>query len=282
MRDDTLADRMKYFERVGAGHDKMDPDCPVVVRLDGRAFSSFTKGLERPYDARLSQLMIETTKYLVQLTNACIGYTCSDEITLILFSDRAEGQVYFDGRRDKLNSILAAQCSVFFNEELANYIPEKYMLEGMKRIYDFPVFDCRAWSVPSKADACSVLIWRENDCIRNSIQTAGQTYYSHKELDCINCNQIKTMLIDKGIYWNDYPIFYKRGTYYQRTTIARPFTTEEISLLPAKHEARTNPDLLVKRRTYDSVDMPRITKVSNLEAVIFKGKKPEIYDAESI
>jgi len=275
MMDFTLTEKMKAQEALGASYERMPDGQPVIIRLDGRAFSSFTKGLQRPFDSRFSRLMIETTKYLVKETNACIGYTASDEITLILNSDKEQSQVYFDGRRDKINSILAAQCSVFFNEELASYIPEKYLIHGMSNNVSFPVFDCRTFSVPTKEWACWFLAWRERDCSRNSIQTAGQAYFSHNRLNGLSTREVRELLMDeKGIDWHDYPTFYKRGSYFQRKTFETPFTQEEISLLPPKHEARTNPNLLVKRRHYDVIEMPPIQRVTNLEDVVFKGKEP--------
>ncbi len=110
---DAMGDRMKDFEMMEAGRRFM-PLLPIVARLDGKGFSKFTNGLARPYDERLSNLMVETVKYLVQESNAVMGYTQSDEITLAWYSDTIESQIYFDGRIQKMVSVLAAKCSVRF------------------------------------------------------------------------------------------------------------------------------------------------------------------------
>ena len=101
---DDLGDRMKRYE----GGDTFMPLLPVLVRLDGKNFSNFTKGLERPYDERLSKLMVATATVLAEETNAAIAYTQSDEITLVLFSSCFKSQIYFNGKASKVISILAA------------------------------------------------------------------------------------------------------------------------------------------------------------------------------
>ena len=121
---DAFGNRMKDYEAQTCGI-KMMPRIPVIARLDGKGFSKFTKGLKRPYDERLSNLMIETTKYLVKETNANCGYTQSDEITLVWYTDKIDSSIYFDGRLFKMFSDLSAMASVFFNRELGKYLPEK-------------------------------------------------------------------------------------------------------------------------------------------------------------
>ena len=83
--NDALGDRMKEFEMLEAGR-RLLPVIPALARIDGRRFSRFTSGLARPYDQRLSDLMIATTKHLVEETNANCGYTQSDEITLTWYT----------------------------------------------------------------------------------------------------------------------------------------------------------------------------------------------------
>ena len=111
-KKDSFGDRMKAYESQTCGI-KLMPRIPVVARLDGKGFSKFTKGLKRPYDERLSNLMIETTKYLVKETNANCGYTQSDEITLVWYTDKIDSSIYFDGRLFKMIGDLSAMASVF-------------------------------------------------------------------------------------------------------------------------------------------------------------------------
>ena len=137
-----------------------------MIRLDGKSFSTFTKGLKRPYDERLSNLMVETTKFLVKETNACCGYTQSDEITLVLYTEEKNSKLYFGGRLFKITSTLSAKPSVFFNRELPKYLPEKTDA--------IPTFNCRVWQVPSLIEAANVLLWREQDAHQEFYYNGGK------------------------------------------------------------------------------------------------------------
>lgn len=119
----SLGERMKWYENRFA--DEFMPMVPIIARLDGRSFHNFTKGLKRPYDERLSSLMTQTTAYLVSETNARCGYTQSDEISLVWLADDWDNEVFFAGKLQKMNSILSAMCSVYFNRNLGNLLPEK-------------------------------------------------------------------------------------------------------------------------------------------------------------
>lgn len=262
---DDLGDRMKAYER--AWDESLMPFVPAVARLDGKAFHTFTRGLEKPYDKRLCDLMIETTRFLVSDTGACIGYTQSDEITLVWHIEKIGSEMPFGGRTYKLASILAAKASVFFNKWLAPNLPEK--------AEQSPVFDCRVFNVPNQTEAANCVLWRELDATRNSISMAAQANFSHKQLMNVNTSQMQDMLMERGINWNDYPTFFKRGTYIQKRMVERPFTADELDKLPPKHNARTNPDLKVWRTDYIVLEMPPITKVINREAVIFAGEEPQ-------
>ena len=264
-KNDVLGDRMKMYENATCGI-RMLPKIPVIARLDGKGFSKFTKGLKRPYDERLANLMIETTKFLVKETNANCGYHQSDEITLVWYSDSYESKIYFDGRLFKMISDLAAMASVFFNRELPKYLPEKAHL--------MPRFDCRVFNVPTPAEAANTFLWRELDATKNSISMAAQHYYSHKELEKKNSSDKQEMLFQKGVNWNDYPSFFKRGTYIQRKKVLTKFTADELAKLPPKHQAKTNPDLMIERCIIDKVELPPLAQVKNREEVILFGAEP--------
>jgi tRNA(His) 5'-end guanylyltransferase len=266
--NDNFGDRMKLYEMSEAGR-KLMPLLPVIARLDGRSFHGFVRGLERPYDRRLSNLMVETTKYLVSETNACCGYTQSDEITLGWYEPEFGSQLLFDGRVSKTTSILAALCSVFFNKRLPDFLSDEYA-EKM------PIFDCRVWCVPNVAEGANAFLWREHDATKNSISMAARHYYSHNELDHKSGPEMQEMLWRKGVNWNDYPTFFKRGTFVQRKKVVRPFTTEEMDKLPPRHEARINPNLLVERTEYVVLDMPPFGKIANRAEVIFFGAEPRV------
>lgn len=262
-----MGDRMKVYEMLEAGR-KFLPLLPIVARLDGKGFSKLTRGLARPYDERLSRLMVETVKYLVQETSAVCGYTQSDEITLAWYSDTTEGQIYFDGRIQKMVSVLAAKCSVRFNALLPVFVPEKGGQE--------PVFDCRVWQLPTLEEGANAFLWRERDATRNSISMAAQQLYPHKQLMGKTSSEKQEMLFQKGISWNDYPDFFKRGSYIQRRVVKSRLTVEDLVKLPPLHNARKNPDLEIERTEYRRIDMPSFNRVTNRVGVIFFGEEPQL------
>jgi tRNA(His) 5'-end guanylyltransferase len=262
----SLGDRMKFYESQ-ACVEKFLPLIPVVARLDGKGFSKFTQGLKRPFDERLSKLMIETTKYLVKETNANCGYTQSDEITLVWYSESIESQIYFDGRLFKMVSDLASMASVFFNSKLNEYLPEK--------ADKMPRFDCRVFNVPTLEEAVNAFYWREQDATKNSISMAASAFYSHSLLMNKNSSEKQELLFQKGINWNDYPSFFKRGTYVIRKKVNSKLTENEINLLPERHHARKNPNLIIERWVIDKVEIPPLSKIKNKVDVIIYGKDPE-------
>ncbi len=264
---DLFGDRMKLYENQTCGI-RLLPRIPVIARLDGKGFSKFTKGLKRPYDERLSKLMIETTKYLVKETNANCGYTQSDEITLMWYTEKPNSTIYFDGRYFKMVGELSAMSSVFFNKMLLDFIPEKFD--------KMPRFDCRVFNVPNVDEAVNSFLWREMDAIKNSISMAASTYYSHSKLMNKTGNEKQEMLFQKGVNWNDYPSFFKRGTYVQRKRILTNFSSEEIGKLPERHNARKNPDMKIERWVVDKVSLPKLMSISNKINVIVWGEEPEL------
>lgn len=263
--DDSLGDRMKGYEQRDAGH-RFLPMLPVLARLDGRNFSKFTAGLRRPFDERLSALMIETTTHLVRETGAVCGYTQSDEITLAFYASDWKSQIYFDGRASKMTSILAAECSTLFNRLLPDVIPER---AGSR-----PVFDCRVWQVPTLDEGANAFLWREQDATKNSITMAAQEFYSHNQLHGKDGREKQEMLHAQGVNWNDYPAFFKRGTYVRRRTLRSKLSEEELAELPPKHNARLNPDLEFERSVVTVYALPPLAQVHNRAAVIFLGEDP--------
>lgn len=265
--NEKFGDRMKMYENQTCGI-RLIPRIPVIARLDGKGFSKFTKGLKRPYDERLSNLMIETTKYLVKETNANCGYTQSDEITLVWYTDKIESSIYFDGRLFKMLSDLSAMASVYFNRRLVEFLPEKSD--------KMPRFDSRVYNVPTLDEAVNSFLWREQDATKNSISMAAQSVYSHSQLMGKSGSDKQEMLFQKGINWNDYWSHFKRGTYVQRKRVLKPFTSEEIEKLPMKHNARKDPGMMIERWVIDKVDLPKLSSIENSIGVIICGEEPKL------
>lgn len=262
---DELGDRMKMYEGVEAGR-RLMPLLPIVARLDGRSFHNFTKGMNRPFDEIFTSCMVDTCKELVSHTGALVGYTQSDEITLVWHSQSTKSQIWFDGRVQKMTSQLAAQATLVFYRLVFERMPEY-----ANRL---PSFDARVWNVPTREEAVNAILWREWDATKNSITMAASSYYSHKELHRKNSKEKLDMLQLAGVNWNNYPPSFKRGTYVRRKTMEVAFSTEELDKLPKNHDARKNPDLKVIRSVVGVEDMPILEKVTNRVEVMFGGAVP--------
>lgn len=263
--DDALGDRMKLYETAESGRRFM-PLLPIMARIDGRCFSSFTRGMARPFDPAFSLAMRQTTHHLVEETNACMGYTQSDEITLAWHSQSIKSQVWFDGRIAKMTSQLGALATLRFYRIIVRSMPDYADRE--------PTFDARVWQVPNQTEGANVFLWREWDATKNSTSMAASHYYSHKELIGKNGADRQEMLFRKGVNWNDYPAHFKRGSYLQRRTVSKPFAEHELRRLPPRHEAHANPGLLVERSEVALLDLPPLGTIINCEAVIFDGAAP--------
>ena len=219
---------MKEYEGIEAKR-TLVPGLPVCIRLDGRAFHNVTKNCLRPFDADLREVMCRVTTALIEECNAVIGYTQSDEITLVLKPMPHIGDYYFGGRVQKICSMLSAVASVEFN----TLVHSGDFKELEKRITRKAYFDCRAWNVPHMDFAALVLSWRQADSIKNAISMIAQTLYPHKEL--LNKNSdVKLEMIKKAGYtmkwsptkWNGDLFFDKeamnmQGTFIVRKTILR-------------------------------------------------------------
>lgn len=263
---DELGTRIKGLYELPEAGRKFIPMLPIIVRLDGKNFSKYTSKMERPYDVRLSGVMQNITQWLVSETNACIGYTQSDEITLIYYTDNTVSQVFFNGKIQKIVSVLASMCTAKFNELI------KVEFGDMPLAF----FDCRAHNVPSKSEAANALLWRELDASKNSISMLGRRHFSPLQLDRKHSGKVLEMLLEKGIDWNDCPDFFKRGTFFQRRRVERTFTEEERMRIP--EDRRPSKDTTFVRRDIVKIDMPSFSKVTNRIEVVFDGAKPIVME----
>ena len=265
MNAETLGDWCKWLEK-NFSPEQMIPLLPVIIRLDGNNFSKWTKGLEKPFDDRLMNLMAATTEALVKETNAIVGYTQSDEITLILYSNNRKSSIYHDGKKQKILSKLTGFTVNHFNEKAKDLLPGRNKLAN---------FDCRIYQTPTLHDATVQLLWRELDATRNSIQSLAQANFSHKSLHGLDTSQIQDRLMTmRRINWNDLETSKKRGMYFKRTIKNTKFSQAEIDSLPEKHEARRNPDLNITRSVIERIEYPIFNTITNKEDVIFKGQAP--------
>lgn len=246
------------------------PLLPIYARIDGRCFSRFTKGLNRPYDIRITRTMIETTKSLVENTQAKIGYTQSDEISLLWCQDRSDSELPFGGKIQKMVSVLASLAASCFVG--ACLIQDQEMQSRAMLLT--PHFDCRVFQLPNRIEAANAFLWREQDATKNAISMAARSFYSHKELNSKNCTQMQEMILQKGQNFNDYPAFFKRGTFIRRRNFERLFNENELEQIPEAH--RPLPNTLVMRSEIIELEMPKFSSVENRVAVIFDGADPVV------
>ena len=232
---DELGTRMKeFYEEVPKT--RLVRRMPVAIRLDGKAFHTFTRGFEKPFDEVLGKSMRETMKYLCENIQGCVlGYTQSDEITLILVDyQNLNSCAWFDYEVQKVCSIASSMATMAFNKfftKNVNYFEmthehddtiNEYCTTLVNAAEKGAMFDARCFNIP-KEEVCNLIYWRQLDATRNSIQMAGQANFSHRELQNKSCNMIQEMLFsEKGINWNDYPTYLKRGSCCIKTTIQNP------------------------------------------------------------
>ena len=226
--NDNLGSRMKEnYENISKT--KLMRRCPVIIRIDGRAFHTFTKGFDRPFDDVLSQSMKETTKYLCEnMQGAVLGYTQSDEISILL-TDYAtlETDAWFDYEVQKLCSISASMATMAFNKAFAHEVAAQskriyteYLTDKDSNYIDSlenamnkgAMFDARCFNIP-KEEVANYFYWRQLDAMRNSIQMVGQANFSHRELQFKSTKQIISLLESHcGINWHSLPIWQQRGS----------------------------------------------------------------------
>jgi tRNA(His) 5'-end guanylyltransferase len=203
MSGKSLGDRMKEYEAVTTSA-TLTRRVPVLVRLDGKSFHTFSRKLESPYDEVFHECMTKTAMDLCKITQgAKFAYHFSDEISLLLTDyNTIDTESYFGYSLQKVVSVTAAACTAFF----ANACME----HGVSWCPPFPMFDCRAFNVPCD-DIVNYFLWRQQDCTRNSIQTLARTMFSHKQLMNKNTSEMQDMMMEKCVNWNKQTTRFKRG-----------------------------------------------------------------------
>lgn len=255
---DDLGKRMKeFYEQVPKT--RLVRRMPVAIRLDGKAFHTFTRGFQKPFDDVLITAMQETMKYLCENIQGCVlGYHQSDEITLILVDYKnLNSSAWFDYEVQKMCSISASMATMAFNKFFKQVMTEwwnttvnpidddadyqaadKLLTTYANALNKGAMFDARVFNIP-KEEVANLIYWRQLDATRNSIQMVGQSNFSHKELHGKSCNMIQDMLLtEKDINWNDFETHKKRGSCCVKSTVTCTYanTDEDGTVITGAHE----------------------------------------------
>jgi len=224
--NDELGNRMKNFYENRTRY-LLPRRTYTIIRIDGKAFHTYTRGLKQPFDAGLIEDMNETAQYLCKnIQGAKFAFVQSDEISILLTDfETIATDAWFDGNIQKIASVSASMATAKFNHlRMSRIIKDSTKLEKDGLISIRPIendllrmklaeFDSRLYSIPSKIEVKNYFIWRQADCVRNSIQSVAQSLYSHSELNNKNTKQMQEMIWQKGINWNNYDSTLKRGRF---------------------------------------------------------------------
>lgn len=236
MKNDEFGDRMKAYESAFTST-KLDPSKWMAVRIDGRGFSKFTRSFDKPFDWRIANAMITTTKTLVKETHASAGFTQSDEITLLYPPTQAER--IFAGKVSKINSVFASIATAHFNHHVLDHVDR------------LAYFDCRVWDVPNEVEASNVLLWRAMDARKNSVSAHFRWTAGHKAMQNLSSSEMIQYLIDHNMSdWYDLADVWKYGTYVKplvRQTVLSPSELEDIP------ESKRPADPTVTRRVIETM-----------------------------
>lgn len=262
---DDLGDRMKAYEAIETSR-RLDPHLPIYARIDGRSFSRFTRGMDRPFDVRLIDAMSETTKRLVHATHARIGYTQSDEISLVFLARAPESDVFFSGKVLKLASVLASLAAAAFARACPVGFEDR-----------LPHFDCRVMQLPSRTEAANAILWRTLDARKNAISMVAQTHFSPARLHKVGQAGMLDMLRSIRVNFDCMDARFRSGVFVRRETEMRMLSRDELARIPEDH-CQTG---AVERTILREIVVPEFRAVIDREAFIFDAALAEPAKADT-
>lgn len=242
MSEDILGDRIKTYEN--AYRIKLPPRIPIIIRLDGIAWHSYTKGLKRPLDENLVECLNETALHLCKkIEGAKVAYLQSDEITILIHNPSFLVNSWFDNNLQKIVSASAAKASAYFTS-----ISHKVF--GTTKLAEF---DARGFVIPAD-EVTNAFLFRQQDATRNSIQSLARSLASHKECNNKDSNELQELCWQKGVNWNDLPTSQKRGRCAVKIKYAHtgidPRTGNTVETLRSKWIIDNNIPIFSKDRNY--------------------------------
>ena len=222
---DTLGERMKALElrftkgeAYGSGQVVIDEHKCCIIRVDGRAFHTYTRPFAKqkidigcPVPARtafhpaITGAMKYAMEALIAEFNPIVAYTQSDEITVVIGEDK----VPFGRKCHKLNSIAASIATAAFNEYINTKADRSTVPEA--RYPSHAIFDARSYEATYEEAALTIL-WRHNDCVKNSISTLARSLMPQSRLVGKKSDARKEMMEQHfNVSWDDLPHGLKYG-----------------------------------------------------------------------
>lgn len=254
MSKDALSVRQKEFYEIRT-RTYLPRRTYTIIRLDGRAFHTYVRGLNKPFDEDLIEAMDSTAIYLCKnIQGAKLAYVQSDEITIVMTDfDTLQTDAWFDGEVQKIVSVSASMATREFNrvriiQQLANGIDIKYILNGK-----LAEFDSRVFTIPFKEEVLNNIIWRQRDCVRNSISSVAQSLFSHTQLTGKNQSDMQEMCFEKGVNWNDFPEKQKRGRVIVKRQINYPSKNGGEPYIRNEWKSIAAPDFNKDRSLFDEI-----------------------------
>ena len=227
---------------------------PIYIRIDGHKFSKFTKGMKRPFDNRMTESMRDLTVELMKAFDARLGYTQSDEISLVLYNPSSEYHIH-GGKLQKITSRIASKATAKFHSICRRYGLTEFIIQ-----HGIPEFDTRAYEMKNLYDTSRFLLWRHQDAIRNAISMTAQTHFSHKQLQGKSSEEMLEMMNEIGLAYDVMPRCFRFGRFLQKSKKIVMLSKEELAKIPEKHRP-TEPvernmiteSLVVKRQTIQDI-----------------------------
>lgn len=252
MDNTEFAKRMKKYEKEET-QTQFDTNLPIIIRLDGKGFSKFTKPFARPFDFNFRDIMARTAVYVMNNCGGSLCYTQSDEISIII--DRPD--VFFNGKKHKIISVLASMATSFFTIEAMKLWPEHVK-------NTVPVFDCRAFNVPSRDEAINSILWRQKDCIRNAVSMLGHYHFSKSDMHKKSASEVRSMLkLRKDIDWDSVDNAFRYGIYSYRTVVNKEIDDATWNNIPV--ESRPNERVAQRRVTHtETLNNPNFYDIKNI------------------
>jgi tRNA(His) guanylyltransferase len=210
----ALGDRMKRYE--AATRAVLPRRTHTIIRVDGRAFHTLLRDADRPFDTAVMAAMDEVGKTLcAEASGSAFAFAQSDECSVLLTDFASHGtEPWYAGNVQKLASVAASAATAAFN---ATY--PAHTSRGSRDGYPRALFDARVFTIPDRWEVANYFLWRQRDCVRNSVTMAAQTYFSHNRLHGVSTDQMQELLwSEHQVNWNDYPAGAKRGRVIVRET----------------------------------------------------------------